>query len=83
MKWLLIGIGGIAALIALMALVGMFIPRDHRATSTVTLRQPPDSVWKAVRDLGGIPAWWHEMKQSERLADRDGHEVWRQKVARR
>ena len=80
MKWLLIGIGGIAALIALMALVGAFIPRDHRATSTISLRQAPDRVWKAVRDLGGIPAWWPEMKQSERLPDRDGHEVWRQKV---
>jgi len=81
MKWVLIGIGGIVALVALMALVGLLIPREHRATSRVTLRQTADSVWKVVRDLGGAPAWWPDVKQSERLPDQDGHEVWRQKVS--
>lgn len=80
MKWVLIAVGGVVALIAVMALVGSFVPRDHRATSTITLRQPADSVWKVVRDLGAIPAWWQEMTQSERLPDRDGHEVWQQKA---
>jgi uncharacterized protein YndB with AHSA1/START domain len=47
----------------------------------VTLHQPPDSVWKVVRDFGGITAWWPEMKESVRLPDRDGHEVWRQKLS--
>ncbi len=81
MKWVLIVFGGLVGLIALMALVGAFVSRDHRATSTVTLRQPPDSVWKVVRDLGNITAWWPAMEKSERLPDRDGHEVWRQKMS--
>jgi uncharacterized protein YndB with AHSA1/START domain len=80
MKWVLLVLGGLVSLVALTALVGAFLPRDHRATSTITLRQPPDSVWKAVRDLGGISAWWHEMQESVRLPDKDGHEAWRQKV---
>ena len=80
MKWVLLAIGILVALVALMALVGAFVPREHRATSSVTLRQPPDSVWNVVRDLGGVTAWWPEMKQAERLPDRDGHEVWRQKT---
>ena len=80
MKWVLIAVGGVVALIAVMAQGGGFVARDHRATSTVTLRQPPDSVWKVVRDLGALPTWWHEVKLSERLPDRDGHEVWQQKV---
>ena len=81
MKWVLIGVGGLVGVIALVALVGAFLPRDHRATSTITLHQPPDSVWLAVRDLGGITAWWPEMKESVRLSDKDGHEAWRQKVS--
>jgi uncharacterized protein YndB with AHSA1/START domain len=81
MKWVLIVVGGLVGLIALMALVGAFLPRDHRATSTITLHQPPDSVWQTVRDMGGIPAWWPEMKESVRLPDKDGHEAWRQKVS--
>jgi uncharacterized protein YndB with AHSA1/START domain len=81
MKWFLIVLGGIALLIALIALVGALIPREHQATSTITLRQPPDSVWKVIRDFGAITAWWPEMKQSERLPDQDGREVWRQKMS--
>ncbi len=81
MKWVLIVLGGLVGLIALMALIGAFVSRDHRATSTVMLRQPPDSVWKVVRDLGNITAWWPAMEKVERLPDRDGHEVWRQKMS--
>jgi len=81
MKWVLIIIGGVFGLVALIALIGAFVPREHRATSTVMLRQPADSVWKVVRDLGGITAWWPEIKESVRQPDRDGHEVWRQKMS--
>lgn len=81
MKWIVIVIGGLVALVALIAAGGMLLPREHRATSTVTLHQPPDSVWKVVRDLGGIPAWWPEITASERLPDRDGREAWRQKMS--
>jgi len=81
MKWVLIVVGGLAALVALMALIGAFVSRDHRATTTISLRQPPDSVWKVVRDIGGAPAWFSAMEKSERLPDRDGHEVWHQKMS--
>lgn len=81
MKWVLIVLGAIIGLVALMALIGAFVPRDHRATSTVTLHQPPDRVWMVVRDLGGVPTWWPEIKESVRQPDRNGQEVWRQKMS--
>lgn len=81
MKWVVIVGGGALALVALITLIGAFVPREHRATSTVVLHQPADSVWKVVRDLGGIPAWWPEIKESVRLPDKDGHEVFRQKMS--
>jgi uncharacterized protein YndB with AHSA1/START domain len=81
MKWLVIIVGGIFALVILMALIGFLVPREHRATSGITLNQPADSVWKVVRDFGGITAWWPEMRESARQPDRDGHEVWRQKMS--
>jgi carbon monoxide dehydrogenase subunit G len=81
MKWVLIVVGGIVALMALMALIGACVSRDHRATSAISLRRPPDTVWKTVRDIGGLPAWFPAMQLSERLPDRDGHEVWRQKMS--
>ena len=81
MKWVLITLGAIAALIALLALIGLFVAREHRATSTIVLHQPPDSVWKVVRDFAGITGWWPEIKSTERLPDRNGQEVWRQKMS--
>jgi len=81
MKWVLIVVGGLVGLVALTALIGAFVSRDHRATSTISLRQPPDSVWKVIRNLGDITSWWPAMQTVERLPDRDGHEVWRQKMS--
>ena len=80
MKWVLIGLAAIPILVGVMALVGTLVSRDHRATSTIWLRQPPDSVWTVVRDIRGVPAWFPSAKAAERLPDRDGHEVWRQKI---
>ena len=81
MKWVLIVLGAVLGLVALMTLIGAFVPREHHATSTITLHQAPDSVWKVIRDFGGIPAWWPAIKESVRQPDKDGHEVWRQKMS--
>ena len=81
MKWVLIILGGVIGLVALMALIGALVPREHRATSTVTLHQPPDSVWHVVRDIGGTPSWWPEIKESVRQPDQARREVWRQKMS--
>lgn len=79
-KWVLrVAIVLVVAVVALLT-VGLFLPRDHVATSAVTLRQPPEAVWAAVRDLGGVPAWWSEVATSERVADPAGREMWRQDV---
>ena len=81
MKWVLIGFAVLAAIVAAITIAGLLIPREHRATSSVVLRQPPDSVWRVVRDLGGVPSWWPEITQSERLPDQNGRETWRQKMS--
>ena len=80
MKWMLIVLIVLVALVAVVALVGAMVPRDHVAGASITLRQPPESVWKVIRDLGGVPQWWSETKASVRTADKDGHERWEQDV---
>ena len=81
MRWVLIVLGSVVALVVLIALIGAFLPREHVATSTITLRQTPDSVWKVIRDFGAITTWWPDMKESARLPDQSGQEAWRQKVS--
>lgn len=78
MRWLLIVLGVLAGLLVLALVVGALLPRDHRVTSRIVLRQPPDSVWAAIRDLGGAPRFWPALRASERQPDPAGREVWRQ-----
>lgn len=75
MKWALIIVGGIAALIAIVALIGMLLPRKHVASRTARFRQSPQALWAIVRDLAGAAAWWPGVKKAERLSDMNGHEV--------
>jgi uncharacterized protein YndB with AHSA1/START domain len=67
----------IAGLVAIAFVAGSVLPREHIATSTVTLRAPVDSVWAVVRDFRGMPAWWDELRSSERVTAA-GTERWRQ-----
>jgi len=78
MRRALVVLALLAALIAAPLLIGSLLPRDHVATSAVTLRQPPGTVWTVVRDLGGLGKWWSEVKQVERVPDPGGQELWRQ-----
>ena len=80
MKCVLIVLGALVGIVVLVALIGAFIPRDHVAASAVVIRQPPDSVWKTVRGLEGLSAWWPEMQESRRVDDPAGREVWAQKM---
>ncbi|MGH7674301.1 MAG: SRPBCC family protein [Gemmatimonadales bacterium] len=80
MKIVLVILGAVLGLVALVALVGLFLPREHRASRSIVLHQPPESVWVVIRDFAALPVWWPEVKTSERLADEAGKERWRQKV---
>ena len=80
MKILMIVLGAVLGLVALVALVGLFLPREHRVLRSIVLHQPPESVWVVVRDFGALPGWWSEVKSVERLPDEGGKERWRQNV---
>jgi len=78
MKWVVIVLVGVVALVALIALIGTLLPRDHVAGASITVRQPAENVWLVVRDLGGVPRWWTQMKLSERDSATPGVERWQQ-----
>jgi uncharacterized protein YndB with AHSA1/START domain len=76
MKWVLIGIGIVLALVVLVVLLGTVLPRAHKAASQITLHQSPDAVWTAVHDLANVPTWWKDLRTSKRVVDGNGHETW-------
>lgn len=78
MRRALFAVFGIIVLVAAATGIGALLPRDHVASSAVTLPQPPDSVWQVVRDFAGQPFWWKEVTGMVRLPDAGGRERWRQ-----
>jgi hypothetical protein len=53
MKWVLIVLLGLAALVAMMAIVGARLPREHRASRTLRVPRPPADVWPVVTRIAG------------------------------
>ena len=48
MKWILIALVVMAALVAVIAAIGATLPRDHVATRSLALRRPAEEVWLAI-----------------------------------
>ncbi len=82
LRWILVVLGALIGLVLLIVLVSALLPKEHRATASITLRQPPDSVWGVIRDLAGYPDWSADLQSTERVADPGGREVWRQRDRR-
>ena len=76
MKIVLYIVAAAVALIALIALAGSLLPRQHVAARSARFRTPADSLWSALTDFAALPAWAPELTRVERLADHNGHPVW-------
>jgi len=58
--------------------IGLCTPRRHTATRTLRTNQSAETVWRAITDYQNQPRWRGDLQQIVRLADRNGHEVWRE-----
>jgi uncharacterized protein YndB with AHSA1/START domain len=76
MKWLLIAIGVVAAVVVILWAAGAAMPREHKASRAVRLKQPPEAVWAAISDVDGLASWRKELKSVRRLADVNGLPAW-------
>jgi uncharacterized protein YndB with AHSA1/START domain len=64
--------------VALAAVVGLFLSREHRASRTLRLaKATPEQVWAVITDHARDPEWRGDVKATTRLADQDGHAVWK------
>jgi hypothetical protein len=78
MKWVLIVIGLLVALIALVALVGALLPKSHSGIRSARFKQPPETIWHAITDVESFPTWREGVKSVERLPDRNGRPAWKE-----
>jgi len=68
MKWLLIVVGLIAALVGGVILIGMFLPQNHTAARTVHLSASTDSVWSLITDVEQQPVWRKDVSEVETMS---------------
>ena len=77
MKWILWTVGVLIAVVAVIAIVGLLLPRDHVASTTTTIKAPPDSVWDALIDVREYPRWRAGVKSVDVLST-EGALRWRE-----
>ena len=76
MRWLLFIVGGLALLVAIVAIVGAMLPKAHSASRTARIALPPDALYAVLSDVSQYTAWRKDVKSLERLPDRDGRPAW-------
>ena len=73
MMWVLYIAGGLALLVAAMAMVGAMLPRDHHITRKARFHVAPDALYAV---LAGPPDWRTGVKSFGILPDQDGRKRW-------
>ena len=76
MKWLIMLALAIGIVIAVAAIVGSLLPRNHRVAREQVLPVPPETVWNAITDVDAFPRWRHDVTRVRILPDRNGRRCW-------
>ena len=69
---------GLAAAVATMGVVGLFLAKSHTATRSIRLAKTPEEVWAVISDFQSAASWRPGLKSVARAPDLNGHPVWRE-----
>lgn len=70
--------GGIIAIVVLIIVIGVLLPRDHVAARTLRVNAPIDTVWRTMTDVAAFPSWRADVRRVELLPAVDGRASWRE-----
>jgi len=65
MTWLIVAGCAIFAVAAVVALVGLQLPKEHVVSRSRRFNVPIDSIWSAISDVLGAAAWRSDLKSVE------------------
>ena len=72
----LIVAGSLAAFVALVAIAGLLLPRDHVETRSTTVAAPPDRVFALVTNVDDYPRWRRSLSAVEMQPPVEGRPRW-------
>ena len=78
MKWLLIVVVAVAAIVLGVTIVGMTLPQNHVAQRSAHLSVPPDKVWSTITDVAAYPNWRPDVSSVQMLSSNGGELAWRE-----
>jgi hypothetical protein len=74
-KTAVIAIAILGLVVAVVAVIGYMLPKNHLASRSSHFRQPPQAVWDVI---AGPPDWRPDIRSWEKLAPRDGRRTWKE-----
>jgi uncharacterized protein YndB with AHSA1/START domain len=76
MKWVLIIVAALLALVLLVLVVGSLLPVGHAASMIVHYDRPPEAVWSAITNVSAYPTWRDDVTKVEVLPAKEGRPRW-------
>lgn len=58
--------------------IGVFLPKGHRATLSLVANASPEQVYGLISDFAKMGEWRPELTGVERMPDQDGKPVWKE-----
>lgn len=78
MKWILIIVGAIVAIVVTVIVIGYLLPEKHTASRAARYSASPEQVWAAITDVGAFPAWRPDVTSVEQLPAIEGRPSWKE-----
>jgi polyketide cyclase/dehydrase/lipid transport protein len=78
MRWILVVAITLVGLVALIAIVGAMLPRDHVASVTARIAANPGDVWTTITTPAAFPEWRSDVKRVELLPSTATGPSWRE-----
>jgi len=78
MKWILITLAVIAALVVIVVAIGFLLPVNHVATGSARFAQPADKVFLAITEVEKFPEWRKSVERVEVLSPNGTHPRFRE-----
>jgi len=76
MRYALIVIGVIIAVVGFICIIGWSLPVRHQATVERTFRATPAQLFDLITNVTAFPSWRSEVTRVELLPDENGHRRW-------
>jgi uncharacterized protein YndB with AHSA1/START domain len=76
MKWLLIILAVVVALVVIVYVIGALMPVKHSASRTARFKQKPEAIFAAISDWRAFPTWRGDLKEVRGRPGEGGRAGW-------